>query len=83
MLHNGHMAERVEQPEGIRDQAPNYPWDEWGDGAWWRCTWGRDFVCSVPGFRASVYQNARARGRAAQTRVEGHSVIFRFVPKED
>jgi hypothetical protein len=71
------MAERLtEAPE--RYSRPRYPWDEWADGSWWAASWGRDFVCSLEGFRALVHETAKKRGGKAHTSVDIQKRIVHF-----
>lgn len=80
------MARSVDRSEVISPDGPRrtaYPWDQWGDGEWWRLERGVDFEASVSDFRANAYQLARRRGMKARTRIRGNVVFLQFIPRSD
>ena len=70
------MAERIKQSEfsGLS----RYPWSEWTDGTPWRAKKGEDFSCSLDGFRAGLYNRAKAMGVKVRARTSGESIEFQF-----
>lgn len=46
-----------------------YDWDSWLNGEVWKLTEGKDFKCTVNGFRAGAFSVCRRRGLKIRTAV--------------
>jgi len=76
------MAEPVDKFE-FRRSNNKYPWQEWLDGRIWKATLGEDFHITPESFKASVYNAAQARGKKARCAIEGDSVIFQAILRDE
>ena len=55
-----------------------YDWNLWADGRAYRAIKGKDFKCSVAGFRSALYQIARRRQMKVQVTADDKTVAFQF-----
>lgn len=63
------MARRIKaKPKG-------YPWDQWTDGSRWELRAGKDFTCSISGFRATVYSRSKAIGRRVEVSERPNGIL--------
>lgn len=57
------MAVAIERLNSSR----SYPWDQWMNGTAYRAEPGVDFDCTIPGFRSSLYTQAKEKGRKVES----------------
>lgn len=69
------MAQQLDRLEHARSK---YDWPTWTNGRPWRAKAGRDFDCSVVGFRQTLYTHARKAGLRVSIAVRGDAVDFQF-----
>lgn len=58
-----------------------YPWSKWADGRARAVELGKDFFCTVSGFRASLYAYARYHALDVVVAQHGDRVEFQFSKK--
>lgn len=85
VCHSGHMAERMKAPtiELNPDwRYQRYDWEAWQDGGEWVARKGEDFLCSLDGFRSSLYTRATRTNMRVKAVVDPvhEEVRFRFYP---
>jgi hypothetical protein len=64
-----------------RGRPAKYPWAEWTNGERHVLRQGEHFenTVKVSSFRAECHAAARRKGGKADTRIQGNTVIFRFI----
>jgi hypothetical protein len=73
------MAEVVDSIPPRKNGKEKYPWEQWFDGRAWRITRGTDFDVEVAVMRQNIWQAARTRGLAVETRRYGDALYIKMV----
>lgn len=69
---NGYQVEQVARPE--------YQWDQWFNGSWWKLTKGQDFERPVEGMRTYAFNQAKKRGYRLTTKAAGDHLWIMATP---
>jgi hypothetical protein len=74
------MAHRIEQ---LVHGRARYPWARWTNGDSWRAKQGKDFPCSLEGFKSALHAHARRKGFSVRTSLNPSDgvVDFQFRPR--
>lgn len=80
------MARRLESYEfGVqRGRKPQYPWEQWTDGAVWQVVHGKDYQCTSGSLVVYLYHKARTQGVNVRTSIirgkgsKPDRVVFQF-----
>lgn len=68
----------MEQLKKFQPVKGKYPWNKWANGRPWRVIHGKDFDCTIEGFRSAIYQYGRRANRGVRVAVKGSAVEFQF-----